>query len=161
LAVRHPEYGHWCGYVGVHQGHELHGKRYQDIEDIDVHGGLTYSNKCDPSEREGTGVCHVPGPGEDEDVWWFGFDCAHYNDLSPGLEHLLAQTTEMARARYEKLMAEVPSEHQLSTFMKIHEERRTYPVPPEMAKYYKPIEYVQIECVRLARQLMIAHIEGE
>jgi hypothetical protein len=28
-------------------------------------------------------VCHVPGEGESDDVWWFGFDCADMGDLCP------------------------------------------------------------------------------
>lgn len=33
-----------------------------------VHGGLTYSDRCHDD------ICHVPAPGEPDDVWWFGFD---------------------------------------------------------------------------------------
>lgn len=32
-------------------------------------------------------VCHVPLPGRPAKVWWFGFDCAHAGDLTPGLQH--------------------------------------------------------------------------
>jgi hypothetical protein len=28
---------------------------------------------------------HVPEPGTSDDVWWFGFDCAHLGDLAPGM----------------------------------------------------------------------------
>lgn len=99
--------GHRCGYVGVPRGHPLHGVGYheqaaclsQDMADqatvgkkspitvitstcssdgdgiirrspdvvFDVHGGLTYSGSSD----------EYPVPS---DLWWFGFDCAHYND---------------------------------------------------------------------------------
>lgn len=48
--------------------------------DADAHGGLTYSDPC----QEGGKICHVPQAGESETVWWLGFDCAHYGDLSPG-----------------------------------------------------------------------------
>lgn len=79
LMVRHSEAGHWCGYVAVPPGHPLHGRDYGDSDtQIDVHGGLTYSGACEGK------VCHVPGPGEPDDVWWLGFDCAHWADLSPG-----------------------------------------------------------------------------
>jgi hypothetical protein len=55
-----------------------------DVEECyDVHGGLTYSNKC----CEKSGICHVPAPGMPDDVWWFGFDCAHGGDLVPGMSH--------------------------------------------------------------------------
>lgn len=30
-------------------------------------------------------ICHIPAPGEPDDVWWFGFDCAHSGDVSPGM----------------------------------------------------------------------------
>lgn len=32
---------------------------------------------------QATAVCHVAGDGEPDNVWWFGFDCAHSGDLSP------------------------------------------------------------------------------
>jgi hypothetical protein len=41
-----------------------------------VHGGLTYSAGCHGK------VCHATDNGDH--VWWFGFDCAHLDDLSPG-----------------------------------------------------------------------------
>jgi hypothetical protein len=30
-----------------------------------------------------THICHTPSAGEPDDVWWFGFDCAHCGDLCP------------------------------------------------------------------------------
>ena len=60
--------------------HPLYGKPYGDTDaELDVHGGLTYANKC-----SGT-ICHVPEPGMPDDVWWFGFDGAHAGDLAPGM----------------------------------------------------------------------------
>lgn len=82
LAVRHPRSGHWCGYVGVADTHPLHGKNYGEV-DATVHWGLTFADKCSPGETEDRGVCHIPAPGEPDHVWWFGFDCAHFNDHSP------------------------------------------------------------------------------
>lgn len=34
-------------------------------------------------------ICHLPEPGEPNDVWWFGFDCAHSGDVSPGYDREL------------------------------------------------------------------------
>lgn len=31
-------------------------------------------------------ICHLPEPGEPDNAWWFGFDCAHSGDLSPGYD---------------------------------------------------------------------------
>lgn len=50
---------------------------------LDVHGGITFAAGCGHGEDPSRGVCHVPGDGEADDVWWFGFDCAHCNDHSP------------------------------------------------------------------------------
>lgn len=83
LAVRHSDRGHWCGYVAVPGEHPLFGKNYE-APDVEVHGGcLTYARACDASKSEAEGICHVPGPGESDHVWWFGFDCAHAWDYSP------------------------------------------------------------------------------
>lgn len=92
LIVRGPA-GALCGYVGVPEGHPCFGKEYGDCEPvtpldedtsyIDVHGGLTFSDFCADSEDESRHICHVPGPGEPDRVWWLGFDCAHFYDLSP------------------------------------------------------------------------------
>jgi len=46
--------------------------------DVDVHGGFTYSAKCDGDPDKG--ICHVTDG--DDDVTWFGFDCAHDGDES-------------------------------------------------------------------------------
>jgi hypothetical protein len=84
LAVRNPNGGHWCGYVGLPPGHRWHGAQYEDVPVYVVHGGLTFSDACEPGDDESTGICHTPAPGEPDDVWWLGFDCAHLGDISPG-----------------------------------------------------------------------------
>lgn len=75
LIWRHPELRHLCGYVGIARGHVCYGRDgeylpYNDIFDIHVHGGLTFSG-------EGNGDNRPKG------YWWLGFDCAHYNELVP------------------------------------------------------------------------------
>lgn len=86
LIVRNKRFGHLCGYVGVSEGHPLFEKLYPEIydENLEVHGGITFSEFCVPDEKE-HGICHTPGPGEPDKVWWFGFDCAHGCDISPGI----------------------------------------------------------------------------
>jgi len=68
--------GNWCGYVGVPSTHPAYEKHYDDVN-VEVHGGLTYADKCSPP------ICHIPTPFMPEDVWWLGFDTAHLGDLSP------------------------------------------------------------------------------
>jgi hypothetical protein len=86
LLTRHPELGHLCGYVGVPEGHPLYGKDWQqDDVSLYAHGGVNFSRFCEPDAEE-TGICHIPELGEPDNVWWFGFDCAHSGDLSPVME---------------------------------------------------------------------------
>lgn len=81
LIVR-TDMGHLCGYVGVPEGNPLFGKDYDAINgEISVHGGLTYAAACNEEGK----ICHVPEPGRPGHIWWFGFDCAHNFDMSPGL----------------------------------------------------------------------------
>jgi hypothetical protein len=96
--------GHRCGYVGVSKSNQLYGVgcsdnckalSKKDVEGqsigkrgiiplmcmdtesetispeiyFDVHGGLTYSG--------GGEGCEYPIKS---DLWWFGYDCAHYGD---------------------------------------------------------------------------------
>ena len=91
--------GNLCGYVGVPPAHPWHGKDYGACVDsgcradshydctpdgkVSVHGGLTYADRCDIGAPEATGICHIPGPDNPDDVWWFGFDTYHAWDLSP------------------------------------------------------------------------------
>lgn len=80
IAVRNETLGHWCGYVGVPPMSPNESKHYDQI-DVDVHGGLTFSGPCQDDPEHG--ICHVPEPGQPEHLFWFGFDCAHCNDLVP------------------------------------------------------------------------------
>jgi hypothetical protein len=77
-AKRHHNLAHWCGYAGVDKSHKLYGVEYNSLfipEALEVHGGLTYSDymEYDPNHR-----------------WWFGFDCAHAGDYSPGMFSLMS-----------------------------------------------------------------------
>jgi hypothetical protein len=96
LAVRHRLNGHWCGYVGVAEGHPCFGSNGEDAY-LEVHGGITFGAMCDPSEPTATGVCHIAAPGEPDHVWWLGFDCAHAFDLQPRMHELLRDIWTRAR----------------------------------------------------------------
>lgn len=87
LIVRADVTGALCGYVGLGPGHPYYAESYSYIESEDeypeVHGGLTYAAFCSGS------VCHEVEEGEEEKVWWLGFDCAHCMDLSPAFAKML------------------------------------------------------------------------
>lgn len=89
LIVRGPG-GALCGYVGVPESHPLFDKDYSEGDsyghDLDCHGGITFSRRCDPSEDESRHICHT-GDVANKLVFWFGFDCAHSGDVSPKHQH--------------------------------------------------------------------------
>lgn len=96
LIVRGPS-GALCGYVGVSEGHKFYGTDYNDVmfdcgEDGDpypeAHGGLTFSDFCADTNDHSRYICHIPGPGEPDRVWWLGFDCAHSGDLCPSYSRI-------------------------------------------------------------------------
>lgn len=124
---------HRCGYVGIPPTHPAYNKPYdeqldcikQEVVDnceigkkspilaftaacrsdnegnsirrsidilIDVHGGVTYSGGSDSY------------PIEEKDIWWFGFDCAHYDDNEIGgqsLDYCIQQCESMAKQLLE------------------------------------------------------------
>lgn len=85
-------WGAWCGYVGLPQAHPDYLKPYEDVE-VCVHGGLTFADRCSPDHdpQTGEGICHLPEPGEPDDVWWLGFDCGHAWDLQPGMLEIIGR----------------------------------------------------------------------
>lgn len=63
-----------CGYVGVKKKHLLFGKDYSKVEDlIYIHGGLTFSGDFNDKKIK-------KEIGNLKDIWWFGFDCNHFED---------------------------------------------------------------------------------
>ena len=136
LAVRGPM-GCWCGYVGLPPGHRFHGTGYDYVEPYpEVHGGLTFADACMEDLPEGEGVCHMPEPGRPADVWWLGFDCGHFMDVSPGLE-----------ARMRQLRADHPD------LQREHERLREMVDGPVWHDVYRDLGYVRGEVARLAEQL--------
>lgn len=93
LVVRN-RLGALCGYVGVPPEHPLHGEDY-DTPAVEVHGGLTYADRCVEGAEDAPRICHIPEPGRPADVWWFGFDCAHAWDLIPGMRETYAMADIM------------------------------------------------------------------
>lgn len=82
--------GTLCGYVAVPPSHPWHGVPYDNI-DVSTHGGLTYSDSCDDDGP----ICHVPSPGESDEVWWVGFDCGHCYDVMPAQPRLSSSILAM------------------------------------------------------------------
>lgn len=60
---------HPCAYIEIPKGHPMFMKEYDDkiFEEIWCHGGLTYSDFKEKSNKE---------------IWKIGWDYAHYNDYT-------------------------------------------------------------------------------
>lgn len=140
LAVRGP-LGAWCGYVGVDARHPLFGVDYASAEDHlprGVHGGLTFADHCQPGGEE-RAICHIPGEGEPDHVWWLGFDCAHAFDLLPA--HIMF---------HRELAERDPQYRRLTELSKMG----------PFSDTYRPLSYVQGECRELALQLTLPIVRG-
>jgi hypothetical protein len=92
LVVRN-DMGALCGYVGVPRGHPWYEKGYDSIDPYpSVHGGLTYASRCYGK------ICHEVEPGEPDDVWWLGFDCAHAGDVTPAIAMICGEDSAVGKA---------------------------------------------------------------
>lgn len=100
--IKRNDGGALCGYVGVPEGHPWYRADYSHVDPHpEVHGGLTYADFCMEEGNQAKTICHIPEPGEPDNVWWLGFDCAHFRDASPayhrtyaeaGIAHTLSET---------------------------------------------------------------------
>lgn len=69
------------GYVAVPPEHPLHGKGYDDIYGIEVHGGLTFSGRIDFTTIPMEDVTFISDTKDVPSDWWiFGFDTMHFGD---------------------------------------------------------------------------------
>lgn len=83
LVVRGPV-GALCGYVGVPSGHPAFGFRERELQDhLQAYDLLSYASLAEPIEH---GISRKSKPLF-ERTWWIGFDCAHAQDFSPGMDN--------------------------------------------------------------------------
>ena len=149
--------GHRCGYVGIPKEHPLYNKFYEDYLDIkksdigdrevsgvfplfsavldddervridaffNCHGGITYSDG---------GVCsNYP---IESDLWWFGFDCAHYNDIPD------YQAAKMIFSESDDVILRLSVAENAE---------RQY---PNTIGRVRSLDFVSSECIKLAEQL--------
>lgn len=69
--ARQKQIGIWQGYIVVTDNHPWYRKEIEDLQHVDVHGGITYADSKNFFK--------------DVDQWWVGFDACHEDeDLVPG-----------------------------------------------------------------------------
>lgn len=123
---------HLNGYVGVAKGHPAYGMGYdgmpmpyEDLYQVEVHGGVTFAQEGDGKWPTG--------------LWWLGFDCAHCGDLVPGVAMLIAK------------FADKPPLSEVMELTKMVEEITGKSMFD--GETYKNFQYVRSEVKRLAEQL--------
>lgn len=149
--------GHRCGYVGVSKEHPLYNKFYEDYLDIkksdigdrEVSGVFPlFSAVLDDDERvriDAYFSCHGGITFSDggvcsdypikSDLWWFGFDCGHYNDIPDYQEA-------------KRIFREADDIFQrLSNAEDLEKEH------PNTIGQVRSLDFVVSECVKLAEQL--------
>lgn len=126
LVRRNVRLGNLCGYVGVPPGHPLYAVNY-DEADLWADGvpEVNFAAPCAVEEDEEYAICHVPGPGEPEPLWWFGFDNGHGGQLVPGLEEV-----------HQRVLATMQD--------------RAFALPDDV---YATVDDVKQQCARLAARL--------
>ena len=91
MPPEHPWHG--VGYDNVRMDDEEEADSY-----VQVHGGLTFADKCQKSINPSAGVCHVQESGDERNIWWLGFDCAHCYDVMPAMAALTSPMTALMTA---------------------------------------------------------------
>jgi hypothetical protein len=142
LIVRHPMFGSLCGYVAVPPGNPFWGLGRDAFRGIDVHDNVTYAAPCMDIDDIPEGaqespwfhpellVCHVPEPGQPDDVWWVGFAASRYDDVQPASDARLRDQTGGEEMLARQNQARGP-----------------------FRRRYRGLDYIRGECARLAAQL--------
>ncbi len=88
-----PGRGGWGnGYVAIPKSHPCFGIDYDNINDIEINGGLTFASNDIPGQ-----------PKETEGMWIVGFDTLHYGDTP---ERWPDENSVMIEANYLKSQLE-------------------------------------------------------
>lgn len=80
---------HWCASMHARRQEARQYPRGDAARAWADRGHLVGDYEAWRKHGEASAICHLPLPGRPDRVWWFGFDCAHSGDLTPGLlEHV-------------------------------------------------------------------------
>lgn len=138
LIIRHPDFGHLCGFVVVPEGHPLHGSNdyIQDMKHLDVHGGITYGKFQELDLLEGN--------KKYKGTYLIGFDCAHTWDIQPYFDK--RQALKDILDEYKKEIYDLLSKTEALTGIKTDDlyDQETY----------KNIDFVTAELKSLIDQLV-------
>jgi hypothetical protein len=122
--------GAWCGYVALPPGHA-----WYDLEASDIPASVNYKAPCDGD------ICHVPEPGEPDNVQWIGFDCGHARDIRPADMGLFRDM--------------IPGAESLTDFASLCRAMEEYGLLLE-GQQYRDVGYVRAKTERLAEEAKAA-----
>lgn len=93
------ERGWGNGYVCLPEGHPLYGKHYNKIDNLSVHGGLTFCGRS-----KDYNWADMPNAIRGCNYWLLGFDTSHYNDNQSNCpKSYVLRETRMLAEQIEKL----------------------------------------------------------
>ena len=101
------ETGEYNGYVAVPPEHPLYGKGYDEpeVDNLDVHGGVTFADTADKLPPTSEYLDHKEPP---RDWWVFGFDTCHHDDNPDKWNcKTVASETRKLQAQLENLFAKI------------------------------------------------------
>ena len=84
LALRDPQFGHWCGYTALTRDHPMYGKDWDAFGGVKAHGSVTFASPCSPEGPRAQQVSELTAGGSSP-VWWVGFHCSGVLDMYPSL----------------------------------------------------------------------------
>ena len=105
------------GYVAIPPEHPHYMQDYNNIEDIEVHGGLTYSGPAPDNVGKLT--------KEQRRLWWLGFDTAHAQDKDHPKDeaYVTVECCRLARQLFELM----PEAAQLENMPKVVKDPKPRP----------------------------------
>lgn len=118
-------HGSWCGYVKIPNT----SKFSCNDDDIDVHGGITYSGNSLPFEDK-----------EEADFTWIGFDCGHFDDYQPRSEKITMTLVDAA-----------PGDLQ-DKYFQLKRKMESWQL-----KKYRTLEFVKDECSKIVDQVEVGN----
>ena len=129
--------GTYCGYVVLPATHPLWGKDYfhnKSVSSLVVHGGITWSELLDLTDGKDSQNVNT--------AWCVGFDTSHVGDYQP------LRYSHYTDPRYKDLdtvqMVKLALRRQIQGL-----EKQTF----GSIDSYKDLEYVEAQCLLLAKQL--------
>lgn len=129
-AVLFQKLGFRCGYVGIPKTDRYYGCDESEVP-VCCHGGLTYADSF------------LAGVDDSNDIWWIGFDCAHWND----------------KEDYTAMLKYFPDDDDVKRIVQVHMSIESK--FPNDGAAVKDLQFVENECISIIDQLLDEDLESK